>query len=520
MITAVLLLLTTFSIPNAIYFREINSRMLKVSETGEYLGDMSTDACPPYCGEVEYLGEGLYKRGMKSTTRGITEQSIDSKSLPIRQNSFNQFVVTVDGKEVYPNIPTTRIEVDVRPVVNITLLHPKEQIYEDQEFSVSSKKVAIIPSGVVFNGVNTHFNFQLQSGDSNFDLTLGPETWTLDLNVKVSCGCNGHGTCLSTGCYCHQDDTLGYWEAPDCLTCSPSYGGPFCRDACPQHFNQACNGHGVCITSQQLQPFCQCDSHWSGSACDDCAGDYYGYNCELQCPSTCPAQCYKDGDSKRTGTGCVCTGNRDRDANGTCSGCQVGFYASIPGGDCTHKCSCSAQGTCRADGQCDCAVGFYGPKCDLVCKNDCLGFYGAQCMWENDDCKPVRNCTNVCDNGDCVGTVCHCNYGFTGPNCATECPKSRSGNPCFGNGVCNYAQATNSATCNCTGNYDPFSSCSTCLTGWSGKLCNESCIHCGPLSTCMEGICICNSNTCGPNCTDTNCTTECDPGKYVIPASS
>eukprot|EP01060_Flectonema_neradi_P037644 TRINITY_DN763_c0_g1_i3.p1 TRINITY_DN763_c0_g1~~TRINITY_DN763_c0_g1_i3.p1 ORF type:complete len:2503 (+),score=411.34 TRINITY_DN763_c0_g1_i3:95-7603(+) len=506
MILVVLFLLA--SLPDEIFYREVNNKFVKVTKDGEYLGYMNDDECPPYCGEVSYMGDGLYSRRVSALEVSPVSEAISS-------SDFNQFYVTVDGNLLYPNPTGALLEVGIQPVVNVTLVHPRDQLFEGVPFSVDTNRVALIPPLVEFEGVSKIFQLQLQSDVSEFNLILGSNVWKLKLKVRVTCACNGHGNCLSTGCHCYQDEVLGYWEAPDCLTCSPSYGGPYCRDSCPTYFSEPCNGHGVCQTgSQKVQPFCICDPNWTGSACDDCIGNFYGYNCDQLCPSSCKTQCYNKNERKRTGTGCVCPSNKARDSNGTCSGCLPGYYAAVVDGDCDYKCTCSAQGVCNATGYCDCQIGFYGPRCDLTCKSDCLGFFNGQCSWSNNDCQPNTTCLSSCVHGDCNGTNCLCNYGWTGPNCDIECPKSKSGDPCFGNGICTYDAFNNRAQCVCNGNYDLTQSCSTCLPGWSGKECDLSCLGCSPSATCMDGVCVCNSNTCGPNCTLTSCLGECEKGKF------
>lgn len=97
---------------------------------------------------------------------------------------------------------------------------------------------------------------------------------------------------------------------------------------------------------------------------------------------------------------------------------------------------CLNEGACL-DGQCRCAEGFSGERCEIdnrdpcigvVCENggtctdgNCIcadGFHGTNCETEADPCDGV-NCEN---GGTCSEGSCYCADGFEGDNCETTSP--------------------------------------------------------------------------------------------------
>lgn len=211
-----------------------------------------------------------------------------------------------------------------------------------------------------------------------------------------------------------------------------------------------CSGHGVCErnplnTDYPNKRECYCHPAWRGRACE--LGN---------CPQSGPEDlvCGGHGICQHNNTGYVCL--CDRGWGGTA--CN----------ESTCPESCLHHGDC-IEGVCHCLQGYSGARCEIV----------------------DRNCSNDCSgHGSCeVGSVCICESGFTGDDCATPgCPSSQN-IECSGNGRC-----VNGTACEC----DP---------GWSGEncgtlVCPNNCNwnYTMPQGECLYDRCVCYPGYSGNDC--------------------
>ncbi|XP_058252846.1 teneurin-2 isoform X3 [Hemibagrus wyckioides] len=222
----------------------------------------------------------------------------------------------------------------------------------------------------------------------------------------------------------------------------------------------------------------------------------------------CPRNCHGNGE-------CV---------SGVCH-CFPGFH----GMDCSKAACpvlCSGNGQYEK-GSCTCYSGWKGPECDIpinqcidpqcgghgTCKEGTcvcsLGYKGENCA-EVDCLDP--SCSN---NGICVSGECHCKPGWGGTHC--ELPRAQCPDQCHGHG----AFIPDTGLCSCDSNWmGP--DCSTevcsvdcgthgvcmggscrCEEGWTGDACDQR--VCSPLcvkhGTCKDGKCECHQGWNGEHCT-------------------
>jgi alpha-tubulin suppressor-like RCC1 family protein len=185
----------------------------------------------------------------------------------------------------------------------------------------------------------------------------------------------------------------------------------------------ACWGQGTCSSGA-----CACSTGFSGTACDQCAPDFFGY------PS-CATYCHAET---------TCHGHGKCDAAGSCS-CDAGFASpTCEFGDST---TCHGHGTALATGACSCLTGYTGAGCDQ-CAPD---YYGSStCTF----CDASTTCSG---NGTCSPAgSCSCAEGFAGDHCQYS-----NATLCSGRGV-----AQRDGTCVCATRYGG-ASCGECAAGFA-----------------------------------------------------
>ncbi len=169
--------------------------------------------------------------------------------------------------------------------------------------------------------------------------------------------CSGHGVC---------DERTGVTTC----SCDRGWGGEDCSETCA---GNTCSGAGVCQLDE-TGAWCACDDPdlTIESDCADCAAglvrvvDATGaVRCEP--PATCGAGSCEHGACSPVGAGCECESGWTGDA---CQRCAEGFVRS--GDRCVREASCgdeicSAAGSCQIErGQvvgCDCDAGRIGESC-------------------------------------------------------------------------------------------------------------------------------------------------------------
>ena len=365
----------------------------------------------------------------------------------------------------------------------------------------------------------------------------------LDLGRDGSCvGCNGHGTCASSGaCEC----TRGWYDSPtgescsvtceeQCgknaycaviagtptCTCEPNFfNEPECDVSCPgvdptTGIGTPCFGHGQCsyTATQELglphfHPSANTTRTFATCACEPT----YTAEGSFACAHECPHRATVDLPCSGHGT---CSMKPDL-SDVTCA-CEDGW--SGPNCDCHPQYTCSGHGTCAADGTCICDAGSFTSTNEPRTGH----FTGARCDRCADNWYPEGTCTRFCDpNARYDGSV-HVYPSSLYP-----------GFGCWGRGACTWDGET--LGCKCNGNTDPNSFCAECtapyypkhdwvdgladdaycVTRCDDETCNSAGV-CNPLyKPGEESLCLCDVNTRGMdtlNATD-HCAT-CQRGWY------
>ncbi|KAK2838692.1 hypothetical protein Q7C36_013506 [Tachysurus vachellii] len=231
----------------------------------------------------------------------------------------------------------------------------------------------------------------------------------------------------------------------------------------------------------------------------------------------CPRNCHGNGE-------CV---------SGVCH-CFPGFH----GMDCSKAACpvlCSGNGQYEK-GSCTCYSGWKGPECDIPV-NQCIdpqcGGHGTckegTCVcslgYKGENCAEVDCLDPSCSgNGICVSGECHCKPGWGGTHC--ELPRAQCPDQCHGHG----AFIPDTGLCSCDSNWmGPDCSievcsvdCGThgvcmggscrCEEGWTGEACDQR--VCSPLcvkhGTCKDGKCECHQGWNGEHCTIDGCPNLCN----------
>ncbi|XP_075037813.1 tyrosine-protein kinase receptor Tie-1 isoform X2 [Mixophyes fleayi] len=127
------------------------------------------------------------------------------------------------------------------------------------------------------------------------------------------------------------------------------------------------------------------------------------------------------------------------------------------GPSCQKDClDCLNGGVCHdSRGECICAPGFMGPRCEKACRE---GNFGRNCQ---ESCKKEQGCKGLTF---CLPDPygCSCGSGWTGSHCQTACPPGEYGASCALKCECE-----NGGSCN------RFSGC-VCPNSWHGQYCEKS----------------------------------------------
>ena len=213
---------------------------------------------------------------------------------------------------------------------------------------------------------------EAETGDAD---TTGGESTTGGGNCGAAvCGANEHCIFDADPPYCECD--TGY-TGSECEQCAPGYEDPNDTGTCRPIMVDCdevgvCGLHGSCISMPPSPDYCQCEPGYTGPTCAQCGpglqdNDQDG-TCEPDCDSVeldCEAPLECVDDS---GTAiCDCPGNTNGDA---CQYCDSGFKR-IGDGPCYQVCplDCVEPGQCFDDGglqpaECRCPSGHAGVACD------------------------------------------------------------------------------------------------------------------------------------------------------------
>ncbi|KAH0572539.1 Tenascin-like protein [Spironucleus salmonicida] len=248
--------------------------------------------------------------------------------------------------------------------------------------------------------------------------------------------------------------------------------------------NIICGGHGECLNESNS---CRCQHNFVGPQCTDCSEGMVMVNNKTECANV--SCVIKD-------TICSAKGTCDGTGNNKCT-CQTDYSGKF--------CQCAPGQKQISETSTECA--------DDLCtspKGECFG--RANCILKNDVYKKQFVC-NGC--GEFLGndpekgcTGCLRGYGYISPESEYICVDDfcRTGTTeCNGHGKC-----SKSGICNCKDNFDSFSVCLLCKSGFQmvGDQCVEDFCTTGKTQCNARGTC--NQATLQCNCSPTFAGKSCE----------
>ncbi|XP_077442493.1 multiple epidermal growth factor-like domains protein 10 isoform X1 [Vanacampus margaritifer] len=324
------------------------------------------------------------------------------------------------------------------------------------------------------------------------------------------CEMGTYGNRCQQKCQC-QNGAACHHITGECK-CSPGYTGAFCEDACPpgKHGQQCeercpCQNGGIC---HHVTGACSCPAGWMGTVCGQpCPEAKFGRNCSQEC------QCHNNALCSSSTGQCLCspgyTGERCQDE------CPVGTY----GAGCTKRCRCKNNSKCYHNyGNCLCEPGFTGETCDVrLCPK---GIYGLLCD---------RKCPCFAQNTQSDFDFKHNLFPRTFMKFKVASFKRlftlEQGCQTHINPGATWRKTYYQVKSCC----HPMSGECTCLSGWSGLYCNETCTpgfygeSCQQVCQCQNGA-DCHSVTgkcvCAPGFLGFDCSVPCPAGSYGVNCSS
>ncbi|KAK3584636.1 hypothetical protein CHS0354_003920 [Potamilus streckersoni] len=327
----------------------------------------------------------------------------------------------------------------------------------------------------------------------------------LEAEIGFYCNCSSkilEETCMDM-CRFRCKNTQWFEPIVGCLDdCITGWYGQYCNMSCP----------GMCLECDKVTGKCvTCISQWAGSYCNKtCPEGLYGENCSMSCSTHCN-RCLNDSycnecKSGRYGESCqeLCHPNclTCIEEPQKCTSCILGKFLEIGSVclDCPENCvSCSGRDKCI-----ECKTGNYGPKCEFKCPPNCITCTSSdQC----NKCVPLRHGNKCQCNSRCANVKKQCE---TGEVCQNGCPPLKMGI------YCNHSCPQNCYKCDqLTG------LCLTCVNGFYGTTCNQTCGHCkrnskggtqckrhtGKCEECMSGW---HGWRCNESCSTGCRTSHCD----------
>ncbi|XP_051776944.1 stabilin-1 isoform X3 [Erpetoichthys calabaricus] len=207
--------------------------------------------------------------------------------------------------------------------------------------------------------------------------------------------------------------------------CCKNHYGRDCQ-VCPGGLEAPCSNHGRCIDGTRGTGECECDSGFTGVACELCIRNHYGPNC-TECKCTENGTCTEglDGDGS-----CFCkdgwTGKR----------CESELEVKPI---CTPECNINA--VCHANNICECGPMYDGDgrNCTVI----------DMCQDNNGDCHEDATCTQ---SGLIKTCQCLSNYTGDGYYCAPINPCTTDNGDCSDFALCIFTGA-NARRCECQAGY-------------------------------------------------------------------